>query len=89
METVLSRGPLWQNIHYMERKSNGEIFVGWDSQPICQELEVSLCPPGGKLEYRPTGTGHLPPLTLAACRPGWDNFQDLVETSRDVPMLDR
>ena len=45
VEAVLSRGPLWQNVHYVERKSNGEIIIGWDSQPLCQELEVSLCPP--------------------------------------------
>ena len=36
-------------------------------------------PPGGRLEYTPTGTGHLPLLTLAACHLGWDNFQDLGE----------
>ena len=45
MEAILSRGPLWQNVHYMECKSNIEFIVGWDSQPLCQELEVSLCPP--------------------------------------------
>ena len=28
----------------------------------------------------PTGAGHLPPLTLVACHPGWDDFQDLGET---------
>ena len=67
METVLSRGPLWHNIHYVERKSNSEIIIGQDGQPLCQELEVSLCPPGGRLQYMPTGAGHLPPLTLAAC----------------------
>ena len=27
-----------------------------------------------------TGAGHLPPLTLVACRPGLDDFQDLGET---------
>ena len=84
METILSRGPLWQNIHYVERKSNGEIIVGRDGQPLCQELEVSLCPPGGKLEYMPTGTGHPLPLTLAACNPGWDDFQDLGETVAEM-----
>ena len=41
-------------------------------------------PPGGRLEYTPTGAGHLPPLTLAACRPGWDNFQDLGETVAEM-----
>ena len=58
--------------------------MGWDGQPLCQELEVSLCPPGGRLEYMPTGAGHLPPLTLVACRPGWNNFQDLGETVAEM-----
>ena len=84
METILSRGPLWQNIHYVEHKSNGEIIVGQDGQPLCQELEVSLCSPDGKLGYMPTGAGHSPPLTLAACRPGWDDFQDLSETVAEM-----
>ena len=89
MEAVLSRGPLWQNVHYMECKSNGKVIIGRDGQPLCQELEVSLCPPSRRLEYMPTGAGHPPPLTLAVCRPRWDDFQDLGETSRDVPTLDR
>ena len=45
MEPILSRGPLWHNIHYVECKSDGDIIVGWDGQPLCQELEVILCPP--------------------------------------------
>ena len=49
MEAVLSRGPLWQNVHYVEHKSNGEVIIGRDGQPLCQELEVSLCPPVGGL----------------------------------------
>ena len=28
VEAVLSRGPLWQNVHYVEHKSNGEVIVG-------------------------------------------------------------
>ena len=84
MEAILSRGPLWQNVHYMERKSNGEVIIGRDGQPLCQELEVSLCPPGRRLEYMPTGTGHQPPLTLAACHPRWDDFQDLGETVAEM-----
>ena len=77
MEAILSRGPLWQNVHYVERKNNSEVIVGWDGQPLCQELEVSLCPPSRRLEYTPTGTGHLALLILAVCHPGWDDFQDL------------
>ena len=60
METVLSRGPLWQNVHYMECRANGKVIVVKDSQPLCQELEVSLCSPDGKLSYTPTGMGHAP-----------------------------
>ena len=32
----------------------------------------------------PTGTGHLPLLTLVVCRPGWDDFQDLGETVAEM-----
>ena len=84
VEAILSRDPLWQNIHYMECKSNGEVIVGQDGQPLCQELKVSLCPPGGRLEYMPTGAGHPPPLTLAVCCPRWDDFQDLGETVAEM-----
>ena len=45
VEAVLSRGPLWHNTNYMECKNNAEVIVLWNSQPLCQELEVSLCPP--------------------------------------------
>ena len=31
-----------------------------------------------------TGTGHLPPLTLVVCHPGWDDFQDLGETVAEM-----
>ena len=31
MEAILSRGPLWQNVNYMEHKNNGEVIIGWDS----------------------------------------------------------
>ena len=47
-------------------------------------MGVSLCSPGGKLGYTPTGTGHLPPLTLAACHPRWDDFQDLSKTVAEM-----
>ena len=84
VEAVLSRGPLWHNTNYMECKNNGEVIVSRNSQPHCQELDVSLCPPSGRLEYTSTGTGHLPPLTLVACRPRWDNFQDLGENVAEM-----
>ena len=41
-------------------------------------------PPGGRLEYTSTGTGHPTPLTLVACHPRWDNFQDLGETVAEM-----
>ena len=69
----------------MEHKSNSEVIVGQDGQPLCQELEVSLCPPpSGRLEYMPTGAGYPSPLTLAACRPRWDDFEDLGETVAEM-----
>ena len=60
VEAILSRGPLWHNVNYVECKNNGEVIISRNGQPLCQELEVSLCPPGGRLEYTSTGAGHLP-----------------------------
>ena len=60
MEAVLSRGPLWYNTNYVECKNNGEVIVSWNSQPLCQELEVSLCPPVGGLNTRPLAEGICP-----------------------------
>ena len=40
-------------------------------------------PPSGRLEYTPTGAGHLPPLT-GGVSPRWDNFQDLGETVAEM-----
>ena len=45
VEAILSRGPLWHNTNYMECKNNGEVIISRNGQPLCQELEVSLCPP--------------------------------------------
>ena len=68
----------------MECRANGKIVVAKDGQPLYQELEVSLCPPGGRLCYMLMGAGHMPPLTLAACHPSWDDFQDLGETIAEM-----
>ena len=84
MESVLSRGPLWKSTHYVERSSSGEIVKGQNGQPLCQELEISLCAPGAKLEYMPTHSGHPAPLTLAACCPSWDYYLDLNETVAEM-----
>ena len=83
-EAVLSRGPLWQNVHYMECRASGDVVMGKNGQPLCQELEISLCSPGGKVSYTPTGAGHAAPLTLAVCCPGWDGYQDLGETVAEM-----
>ena len=60
MEAILSRGPLWHNTNYVEHKNNGEVIVSWNSQPLCQELEVSLCTPVGGLNTRPLVEGIRP-----------------------------
>ena len=60
VEPILSRGPLWHNIHYVECKSHGEIIVGRDGQPLCQELKVSLCPLVGSLSTCPLAQGICP-----------------------------
>ena len=84
VESVLSRGPLWKKTHFVERNSSGEIIPGQTGQPLCQELGINLGAPGAKLEYRPTGPGHAPLLTLAACHPGWDDYLDLNETLAEM-----
>ena len=84
MESVLSRGPLWKNTHFMECNSSGEIIPGQTRQPLCQELGINLGAPGAKLEYMPTGPEHVPPLTLTACHPGWDDYLDLNETLAEM-----
>ena len=84
MESVLSRGPLWKNTHFVECNSSGEIIPGQTGQPLCQELIINLGALGAKLQYTSTGSGHVPPLTLAACHPGWDNYLDLNETVAEM-----
>ena len=79
-EPALQRGPLWKNVHYVERNLSGELVKGSTGKPLCQELLIHLTGPLGKLEYTPTDRGHPPPLTLAACHPGWDDYLDLTET---------
>ena len=84
METVLSRNPLWLNTHFVDHKSNGEAIVGRDGQPLCQEMEISLCAPGGKLEYTSNHPGHPSPLTLVAFHPSWHDYLDLTETVAEM-----
>ena len=60
VEAVLSRGPLWHNTNYVECKNNGEVIVLRNGQPLCQELEVSLCPPVGGLNTHPLVQGICP-----------------------------
>ena len=83
-EPALQRGPLWKNVHYMERNLSGELVKGSTGKPLCQELLIHLTGPSGKLEYTPTDRGHPPPLTLAACHPGWDDYLDLTETVTEM-----
>ena len=59
-EPALQRGPLWKNIHYVERNLSGKLVKGSTGKPLCQELLIYLSDPSGKLEYTPTGRGHLP-----------------------------
>ena len=54
-EPALSRGPLWKNTHFIERKTSGMIVQGQTGKPICQELTVNLVVPGRKMEYTSTG----------------------------------
>ena len=83
-EPALQRGPLWKNVHYVERNLSGELVKGSTGKPLCQELLIHLTGPSGKLEYTPTNRGHPPPLTLAACHPGWEDYLDLTETVTEM-----
>ena len=84
MESVFSRGPLWKNVHFVECNSSSEIIPGQTRKPLCQELTISLGTQGAKLEYTPTGPGCVPPLTLAACRPSWDDYFDFNKTLTEM-----
>ena len=57
VEAILSRGPLWHNTNYVGCKNNGEVIVSQNGQPLCQELEVNLCPPVGGLNTHPLAQG--------------------------------
>ena len=83
-EPALARGPLWKNTHYIERNASSEMVPGQTRKPLCQELTINLAGPGGKLKYMPTEQGHPPPLTLAACHPGWDDYFDITETVAEM-----
>ena len=83
-EPALQRGPLWKNVHYLERNPNGELVKGATGKPLCQELLIHITGPWGKLEYTPTDRGHPTPLTLAACHAEWDDYLDLTETVTEV-----
>ena len=83
-EPTLQRGPLWKNVHYVERNPSGELVKGTTGKPLCQELLINLTGLLGKLEYTPTDRGHPPPLTLAACHPEWDDYLDLTETVTEM-----
>ena len=83
-EPALQRGPLWKNVHYVERNPSGELVRGTSGKPLCQELLINLTSRLGKLEYTPTDQGHLPPLTLATCHAEWDDYLDLTETVTEM-----
>ena len=83
-EPALQRGPLWKNVHYVERNPNGELVKGATGKPLCQELLIHITGPSGKLEYTPTDRGHPTPLTLAACHAEWDDYLDLTETVTEM-----
>ena len=60
VESVVSRGSLWKNTHYIECSSSSEIIKGWNGQPLCQELEISLCALGQSLSTHPLTHGIRP-----------------------------
>ena len=42
---ALQRGPLWKNVHYIERNPSGELVKGTTGKPLCQELLINLTSP--------------------------------------------
>ena len=44
-EPALQRGPLWKNVHYVERNPSGELVKGATGKPLCQELLIHLTGP--------------------------------------------
>ena len=83
-EPTLQRGPLWKNVHYVERNPNGELVKGATGKPLCQELLIHITGLPGKLEYTPTDRGHPVPLTLATCHAEWVDYLDLTETVTEM-----
>ena len=83
-EPTLQRGPLWKNVHYVERNPSGKLVKGATGKPLCQELLIHLTSPSGKLEYTPTDQGHPAPLTLATCHAEWDDYLDITETVTEM-----
>ena len=83
-EPALARGPLWENVHFIECNASSKMVPGQNGKPLCQELTINLAGPGGKMEYMTTQQGCPPPLTLAACHPGWDDYLDLNETVTEM-----
>ena len=83
-EPALARGPLWQNVHFIECNASSKIVPGQNGKPLCQELTINLSSQGGKMGYTSTQQGCPLPLTLAVCHPGWDDYLDLNETVTEM-----
>ena len=79
---LLLRGPLWPNVNYVECNASGQVLLGQNGKPICQELMINLITLGMKMQY--TDPGNPAPLTLAACHPGWDDYLDLGKSVNEM-----
>ena len=53
VESILSKGPLWHNTNYMERKNNGEVIVSQWPTPMSIAGGQPMTPPAGGLNTRP------------------------------------
>ena len=61
MEAVLSRGPLWHNVHYMEHKNNGEVIISRKANPYVRSWRSACAPPPvGGLNTHPLAEGICP-----------------------------
>ena len=81
-EAALLWGPLWPNVNYVERTTNGQAKPRPHGRPICQMLIVKLAAISSKMQY--TDLGGPAPLTLVACHPGWKDFLDLDEMVNEM-----
>ena len=49
-EAALLWGPLWPNVNFVECNASGQVVLGSDGKPICQEMLINLIAPSQKMQ---------------------------------------